>query len=398
MISPIEEIIEEIRAGKVVILVDDEDRENEGDFVVAAEKVTPEIINFMARHGRGLICVPMTKERIEQLELPPMTALNTSHFQTAFHLSFGAAKGITTGISAADRAISVLAAVAPEAKPTDLVRPGHVFPLMARNGGVLVRAGHTEGAVDLARLAGFEPAGVICEVMADDGTMARLPELERVAEEHGLKIGTIKDLIQYRRWSDNLVRRAAETRLPTEHGIFDLIVYENQLDAAQHVALVVGDLAGDVEPLVRVHSECLTGDVFHSLRCDCGSQLSHALDLIAQHGCGALLYLRQEGRGIGLVNKIKAYALQDGGLDTVEANVHLGLAPDPREYGIGAQILADLGITRMKLLTNNPVKRAGLEGFGIAVTGRVPIEIPPNEHNRLYMETKKNKLGHLLAL
>ena len=398
MISPIPEILDDVRNGKIVIIVDDEDRENEGDFIVAAEKVTPEIINFMARHGRGLICMPLTAERIEQLHLPPMASENQSHYQTAFHVSIGAAHGITTGISAADRANTVLAAVAPGAKPSDLVRPGHVFPLRAREGGVLVRAGHTEGAVDLARLAGLFPAGVICEIMNDDGTMARLPELEIIAEQHGLKIGTIKSLIEYRRKHEKMVRRAAETHLPTAHGDFKLVIYENDVDNRQHFALVKGEITEDSEPLVRVHSECLTGDVLHSLRCDCGQQLTRALELIEEHGCGVLVYMRQEGRGIGLVNKIKAYALQDQGMDTVEANQHLGFVPDGREYGLGAQILNDLGVHKMRLLTNNPVKRAGIEGYGLTVTGRVPLIIEPNDHNRKYMETKRTKLGHLLAL
>ena len=397
MISSVPEIIEELRQGRLVILVDDEDRENEGDLVCAAEKVTPEIINFMARYGRGLICMPMTHERIEQLHVPPMTTDNQSHFQTAFHVSIGAAHGITTGISAADRANTVLAAVAPNAKPTDLVRPGHVFPLRAREGGVLVRSGHTEGAVDLARLAGFQPAGVICEIMNEDGTMARLPELEKIAEQHGLKIGTIKSLIEYRRRHEKSVRRAAETVLPTEHGEFKLIVYENDIDNRQHLALVKGEITPEAEPLVRVHSECLTGDVLHSLRCDCGKQLDRALAMINEHGCGVLVYMRQEGRGIGLVNKIKAYALQDAGMDTVEANQHLGFQPDPREYGLGAQILNDVGVRKMKLLTNNPIKRKGIEGYGLTVTGRVPLVIPPNEYNQKYLNTKRDKMGHLLA-
>ena len=397
MISSVPEILEELRQGRVIVLVDDEDRENEGDFVVAAEKVTPEIINFMATHGRGLICMPLTAERITQLALPPMTTDNQSHFQTAFHVSIGAARGITTGISAADRANTVLAAIAPDAKPADLVRPGHVFPLRAREGGVLVRSGHTEGAVDLARLAGLFPAGVICEIMNEDGTMARLPQLEKIAAEHGLKMGTIQSLIEYRRKMEKTVRRAAETRLPTEYGEFRLIVYENAIDDRQHLALVKGEITEDSEPLVRVHSECLTGDVLHSLRCDCGKQLERALAMMNEHGCGVLVYMRQEGRGIGLVNKIKAYALQDQGMDTVEANQHLGFKPDAREYGIGAQILVDVGVRKMKLLTNNPVKRAGIEGYGLTVTGRVPLIIPPNEYNQKYLDTKRDKLGHLLA-
>lgn len=398
MISPVPEIIEDIRLGRVVILVDDEDRENEGDLVVAAEKVTPEIINFMARHGRGLICLPLTGERIEQLELPPMTTENQSHYQTAFHVSIGAAQGITTGISAADRANTVLAAVKPDAKPADLVRPGHVFPLRARDGGVLVRAGHTEASVDLARLAGLTPAAVICEVMSEDGNMARLPELKAFAKTHGLKIGTIQALIEHRRTTEKLVHRAAETRLPTEFGEFRLVAYENDVDDRQHLALVKGEITPDSEPLVRVHSECLTGDVLHSLRCDCGQQLARALEMMEAHGCGVLVYMRQEGRGIGLVNKIKAYALQDEGMDTVEANQHLGFRADAREYGLGAQILHDLGVRKMTLLTNNPVKRAGIEGYGLTVTGRAPLIIAPNEHNRRYMQTKQDKLGHILAL
>ena len=398
MISPVPDIIEDIRQGRMVILVDDEDRENEGDLVVAAEMITPEMVNFMARHGRGLICMPLTPERIAQLELPPMTTTNQSHYQTAFHVSIGAAQGITTGISASDRAKTVLAAIAPDAKPSDLVRPGHVFPLRAREGGVLVRAGHTEASVDLARMAGLEPAAVICEIMNEDGTMARLPELERFATEHGLKIGTIRALIEHRRATEKLVRRAAETRLPTEFGEFRLVVYENDVDERQHLALVKGEITPDSEPLVRVHSECLTGDVLHSLRCDCGAQLARALEMMEAHGTGVLVYMRQEGRGIGLVNKIKAYALQDQGMDTVEANHKLGFSADAREYGLGAQILHDLGVRKMKLLTNNPVKRAGIEGYGLTVTGREPLIIEPNEHNRRYMETKKQKLGHLLTL
>jgi len=398
MISPIPEIIDDIRQGRMVILVDDEDRENEGDLVVAAEKVTPEIINFMARFGRGLICMPLTGERIEQLDLPPMASENQSHYQTAFHVSIGAAQGITTGISAADRANTVLAAIKPDAKPSDLVRPGHLFPLRARDGGVLVRAGHTEASVDLARIAGLAPAAVICEIMSEDGTMARLPELEAFAATHGLKIGTIQALIEHRRSTEKLVRRAAETRLPTQFGEFRLVAYENDIDDHQHVALVKGEITPDSEPLVRVHSECLTGDVLHSLRCDCGQQLARALEMMEAHGCGVLVYMRQEGRGIGLVNKIKAYALQDQGMDTVEANQHLGFRADVREYGLGAQILHDLGVRKMTLLTNNPVKRAGIEGYGLTVVGREPLIIPPNEHNKRYMQTKQDKLGHILAL
>ena len=396
MLSTIPEILDELRAGRQIILVDDEDRENEGDLVIAAEKVTPEAINFMAAHGRGLICMPMTEDALERLELPPMTKKNNSPFNTAFHLSFEAATGVTTGISAADRARSVQVAADPDSGPEDLVRPGHMFPLMARKGGVLVRAGQTEGSVDLMRLAELQPASVICEVMKDDGTMARLPDLEIFAEKHHLKICSVQDVIAYRRQQEKLVRRAAETKLPTALGEFRLIVYETEVDDFHHLALVMGEVRGAKDPLVRVHSECLTGDVLHSLRCDCGDQLNQAMAMIAESGCGVLVYMRQEGRGIGLVNKIRAYQLQDEGMDTVEANVHLGFDPDPREYGLGAQILEDLGVVRMQLLTNNPVKRAGLEGYGLEVTGRVPLEIPPNEKNARYLQTKREKMGHLL--
>jgi len=397
MFSPMEEISEELRAGRMVILVDDKDRENEGDLVLPAEKVTPEAINFMAKHGRGLICLVLTEARLRELDLPPMTQNNTAHFQTAFHLSIGASRGITTGISAHDRAETIRVAVDPETKPADLVRPGHVFPLCAREGGVLVRAGHTEGSVDLMKLAGLQPAAVICEIMSEDGSMARLPELEQFSGQHQLKIASIQEIISHRRRHEKLIRRAAETRLPTEFGDFTLIAYETDVDKYAHLALVKGDVANAEDVLVRIHSECLTGDVLHSLRCDCGSQLHRAMELIEEAGCGVLVYMRQEGRGIGLVNKIRAYQLQEAGLDTVEANVQLGFAPDPREYGISAQILTDLGVTKMRLLTNNPVKRAGIEGYGLEVTGRVPLEIPFNETNRRYMETKQTKLGHLFT-
>jgi len=398
--SSIPEILDELRAGRQIILVDDEDRENEGDLVCAAETVTASDITFMARFGCGLICMPMTPEALNRLELPPMTQHNTAPLNTAFHVSFEAATGVTTGISAADRARSIRVACDPNTTADDLVRPGHMFPLRAREGGVLVRAGQTEGSVDLMRLAGMRPASVICEIMSEDGTMARMPELEVFAEKHNLKICTIKDLIQYRRAHENLISRAAETLLPTEFGTFQLIVYETEVDNREHLALVMGDVAnidGEAEaPLIRVHSECLTGDVLHSLRCDCGEQLHRSLAMIAEAGRGALIYMRQEGRGIGLVNKIKAYQLQDQGMDTVEANVHLGFDPDPREYGLGAQILSDLGITRMRLLTNNPVKRAGLEGYGLEVVGRVPLQIPANKINERYLNTKREKMGHLL--
>ena len=396
MSNTIEAILEDIRVGKVIILVDDEDRENEGDLIVAAEKATPESINFMAKHGRGLICMPMTAQRIKELDLPPMVPQNNAHFGTAFHVSIGSAIGITTGISAADRAHTIRVAGDPASKPEDLVRPGHVFPLCARDGGVLVRTGHSEGSIDLMRLAGLEPAAAICEIMNDDGSMARMPDLKKFSKEHGLKMCTIQDIIQHRRATEKIVHRAAETTLPTEHGEFHLIVYETDIDDRQHLALIKGDLSAIDDPMVRVHSECLTGDVFHSMRCDCGSQLHRAMEIIAEEGAGVLVYMRQEGRGIGLVNKIKAYELQDQGMDTVEANVHLGFDPDPREYGIGAQILNDLGVQRMRLITNNPVKRAGIEGYGLEVTGRVPIEMPSNEFNEKYMKTKKEKLGHLL--
>ena len=393
----LKKVIEDLRQGKMVILVDDEDRENEGDLVMAAELVTPEAINFMATHGRGLICQPMTAERLAALALPPMTTENTSPFSTAFHLSFEAAEGVTTGISAYDRAHSIRVAADPASTAKDLVRPGHVFPLSARAGGTLVRAGQTEGSIDLMKMAGLRPSAVICEIMNEDGTMARMPQLQEFAETHGLEICTIESIIAYRRRTESLVKRMAETHLPTEYGTFHLIVYETDIDDYQHLALVKGDVAQADNVLVRVHSECFTGDVFHSLRCDCGSQLHDAMAMIEREGCGVLVYMRQEGRGIGLVNKIKAYQLQDNGMDTVEANLHLGFDPDPREYGIGAQILNDLGVHRVRLMTNNPVKRAGIEGYGLEVTERVPIEVPPNDINRRYLETKKVKMGHLLS-
>ncbi|HNT87339.1 MAG TPA: GTP cyclohydrolase II, partial [Candidatus Hydrogenedentes bacterium] len=356
----------------------------------------PEAINFMAKHGRGLICMPMTPERIRELDLPPMTPENASRFSTAFHVSFEAASGVTTGISAFDRAHSIRVAADPNATARDLVRPGHVFPLCAREGGVLVRAGQTEGSIDLLRLAGLRPAAVICEIMNDDGTMARMPHLEQFADKHGLKICSIEELIGYRRRNEKLVHRVVEVPLQTRHGEFRLIVYETEVDDYQHIALVKGAVDDGDEVLVRVHSECFTGDVLGSLRCDCGSQLENALRLINEEGKGVLVYMRQEGRGIGLINKLKAYALQDQGMDTVEANIHLGFEADPREYGIGAQILNDLGVRKMRLMTNNPVKRAGIEGYGLEVTGRVPLTMPSNEYNRRYLETKREKLGHML--
>lgn len=397
MPESIPKVLEDLRAGKMIILVDDEDRENEGDLVIAAEKITPEAINFMATHARGLICLALTPERIDELQLPPMTEDNTSAFETAFHVSIEAATGVTTGISAADRARTVQVAVDPESVPSDLVRPGHIFPLRARDGGVLVRAGQTEGSVDLTRLAEMNPAAVICEIMNPDGTMARMPQLREFSKKHDIAICSVEDLIQYRRIHEQLVFRAAETVLPTEYGEFRLMVYDTQIDDQNHLALVLGDVAGKADVAVRVHSECMTGDVFHSMRCDCGSQLHEAMRIISDEGCGVLVYMRQEGRGIGLVNKIKAYKLQDQGMDTAEANIHLGFDPDPREYGIGAQILKDLGITTMRLISNNPVKRAGLQGYGLEVTGRIPIEIPANEHNKRYLQTKQRKFGHTLS-
>ncbi len=396
MLSPLDEIIKDLQDGKMIILIDDEDRENEGDLVMAGEKVTPESINFMAKYGRGLICVPMLKERLEELDLPPMTNHNTSPFSTAFHLSFDSAHGITTGISAYDRAYGIRLVAKPETQAKDLVRPGHLFPLCAREGGVLVRAGQTEGSIDLLKMANMTPVSVICEIMKDDGTMARLPDLEQFAQEHGLKICSIEQIIRYRRSHEKLVHRISEAKLPTLFGDFRIIIYECMIDTYQHIALVKGDVASENPVLVRVHSECFTGDVLGSLRCDCRGQLQEAMKMIEKEGCGVLVYMRQEGRGIGLANKIKAYALQDQGLDTVEANKHLGFDPDPREYGLGAQILVDLGVKEMRLITNNPIKRAGLEGYGLKVVDRVPLVIPPNDHNLIYLKTKKEKLGHLL--
>ena len=395
----IEEALKEIRAGRMVILVDDEDRENEGDLCIAAETVTPEAINFMAKYGRGLICLSMTAAKIDSLDLPLMVDHNTSPFQTGFTVSIEARCGVTTGISAADRATTILAAVAEDAKPRDLVRPGHVFPLRGREGGVMVRAGQTEGSIDLARLAGLKPAGVICEIMDEDGTMARMPALEKFSEKHGIGICTIADLIEYRMRTESFVKRAAQTIIPTAiAGEFKAIVYENDVDDLLHVALVKGDIDPEKPTLARVHSECLTGDIFGSLRCDCGEQLHAALEMIDQEGCGVLLYIRQEGRGIGLVNKIKAYALQEQGLDTVEANEKLGFKADMRNYGIGAQILVDIGVKKMKLITNNPKKMIGLEGYGLSVVEQVSTETEPNKYNRGYLECKKFKMGHLLNI
>ena len=392
-----EEAIKEIRAGRMVILVDDEDRENEGDLTMAAEAMTPEAVNFMAKYGRGLICLSMTGEKIDSLNLPLMVEHNTSKYQTGFTVSIEARCGVTTGISAADRATTILTAVADDAQPTDLVRPGHVFPLRGRNGGVIVRAGQTEGSIDLSRLAGLKPAGVICEIMDEDGTMARMPALEKFSEKHGIGICTIADLIEYRMRTESFVKRVAETVIPTSiAGEFKAIVYENAVDDLLHIAMVKGNIDPEKPVLVRVHSECLTGDIFASLRCDCGDQLQTAMEMIDQENAGVLLYIRQEGRGIGLVNKIKAYALQDQGLDTVEANERLGFKPDLRNYGIGAQILVDLGVKKMRLLTNNPKKMVGIEGYGLRLIEQIDIETEPNEYNRNYLECKKLKMGHLL--
>ncbi len=394
-----EEAIKEIRAGRMVILVDDEGRENEGDLTMAAEAVTPEAINFMAKYGRGLICLSMTGEKIDSLNLPLMVEHNTSKYQTGFTVSIEARCGVTTGISAADRATTILTAVADDAEPTDLVRPGHVFPLRGRNGGVIVRAGQTEGSIDLSRLAGLKPAGVICEIMDEDGTMARMPALEKFSEKHGIGLCTIADLIEYRMRNESFVKRVAETVIPTSiAGEFKAIVYENAVDDLLHIAMVKGHIDPEKPVLVRVHSECLTGDVFASLRCDCGDQLQTAMEMIDQENAGILLYIRQEGRGIGLVNKIKAYALQDQGLDTVEANERLGFKPDLRNYGIGAQILVDLGVKKMRLLTNNPKKMVGLQGYGLSIVEQMEIETEPNEYNRNYLECKKLKMGHLLNI
>jgi 3,4-dihydroxy 2-butanone 4-phosphate synthase/GTP cyclohydrolase II len=397
-LSSIAEAIKDIKAGRFVIIVDDEDRENEGDLALAAEKVTPEAINFMAKHGRGLICLPIIGKRLDELGIPLMVGENTSKFSTAFAVSVDAKHGTTTGISAADRAQTVRTIIDPNTKPVDLVRPGHIFPLRAREGGVLVRAGQTEAIVDLARLGGLYPAGIICEIMNEDGSMARLPQLEVMSDKFGIKIITVADLIAHRRRHEKLVHRVAETKLPTPHGEFSAIAYRSDIDPDEHLALVMGDISTGEPVLVRVHSECLTGDVFGSLRCDCGEQVALAMESITKEGRGVFLYMRQEGRGIGFHNKMRAYALQDKGLDTVEANLSLGFPSDLRDYGIGAQILADLGLHKIRLLTNNPKKVIGLEGYGLKVVETLPIITTPNPYNRDYLETKRKKLGHLLEI
>ncbi len=398
-VASVEEAIKTVRNGKLIIIVDDEDRENEGDLMVAAEKVTPDVINFMAKHGRGLICLSMTKERARQLELPPMVTDNTASFQTAFTVSIDAKKGTTTGISAYDRSQTVLTAIDPLTRPSDLARPGHIFPLEAQEGGVLKRSGQTEASVDIARLAGLNPAGVICEIMNDDGTMSRMPDLEKFSQTYGIPIVTIADLIKYRMQNEILITKIEEADLPTKFGHFRVMIYQDAIRGEQHVALVKGELKRDEPTLVRAHSQCLTGDSFGSVRCDCGEQLNRAMRMIENEGKGVILYiLNHEGRGIGLANKIKAYAIQDRGVDTVEANQKLGFKPDHRDYGLGAQILVSLGVNKLRLITNNPRKYIGLAGYGLEIVERVPIEIEPNQANLQYLKTKKEKMGHILEM
>jgi 3,4-dihydroxy 2-butanone 4-phosphate synthase/GTP cyclohydrolase II len=395
--ATIEEALDAIRAGRLVIVVDDADRENEGDLTIAAEKITPEAINFMARYGRGLVCLSMTPERLDELEIPLMVTQNSSRFETAFCVSIEAKGSTSTGISASDRANTVRAAINPATRPSDLARPGHMFPLRSRTGGVMVRAGQTEAAVDLARIAGLYPAGVICEIMNEDGTMARVPQLAKFAKKHGLLMVTIADLIKYRTRTESLVKRVSSAKLPTDYGDFHIYCFENSVDKQTHVALVRGDISSGKDVLVRVHSQCLTGDVLHSVRCDCGAQRDAALERIEEEGRGIFLYLHQEGRGIGLANKIRAYELQDEGFDTVEANERLGFKADQRDYGVGVQILRDLGVRSMRLLSNNPRKLVGIEGYGLSVSEWLPLEIPASDTTRRYLKTKKEKLGHKLS-
>jgi 3,4-dihydroxy 2-butanone 4-phosphate synthase/GTP cyclohydrolase II len=398
-VASVEEAVKTVKAGKLIIIVDDEDRENEGDLMVAAEKVTPDIINFMAKHGRGLICLSLTRDRARQLELPPMVMDNTAQFQTAFTISIDAKEGTTTGISAFDRATTILIAINPETKPSDLARPGHIFPLEAVEGGVLTRAGQTEASVDIARLAGLDATGVICEIMNDDGTMSRMSDLETFSQTYDIPIVTIADLIQYRMRHEILIQKVEEADLPTKFGHFKIMVYKDSIRGEQHVALVKGDLIKDEPTLVRAHSQCLTGDTLGSIRCDCGDQLNRSMEMIEKAGRGVILYiLNHEGRGIGLTNKIKAYAIQDQGVDTVEANERLGFKPDHRDYGLGAQILVSLGVNKLRLITNNPRKFIGLAGYGLEIVDRIPLEIPPNQANRRYLKTKKEKMGHMLEL
>lgn len=397
--ASVEQAIKTVQSGGVIIIVDDEDRENEGDLMVAAEKVTPQVINFMTKHGRGLICLPLTKERLKELDLPLMVSDNTAPFRTAFTISIDAKKGVTTGISAYDRAKTVLAAINRKTRPSDLTRPGHIFPLQAKDGGALERAGQTEAAVDMARLAGLKPAGVICEIMNEDGTMARMPQLEEFSQAHSIPILTIADLIKYRMRHERLVKKIEQADLPTKFGNFKVMVFEDTIHKENHVALVKGEIKKDEPTLVRAHSQCLTGDTFGSIRCDCGEQLRRAMEIIEREGKGVILYiLNHEGRGIGFTNKIKAYAIQDKGADTVEANKKLGFKADQRDYGIGAQILVSLGVHKIRLITNNPRKFVGLTGYGLEIVERVPIEVPPNKNNIKYLKTKKEKMGHLLEM